>query len=588
MTDGPATSPEHSRSPEDETPAPATAFASALFEGLVRRGVRDVVVSPGSRSQALALAAAAFERAGAIALHVRIDERSAGFLALGLAVESGRPVAVVVTSGTAVANLHPAVLEAHHSLVPLILLTADRPEELRGIRSNQTTVQPGIFGGATRFAVDVAAPTGLRSEARAADELADDAVASAAGRGEAGAGPVHLNLAFREPLSSAFVHVPHQLVDALTDGDGLVMPPSPSATAVYRPSILLDRDARTMVIAGHASGPAAEALAHAGGWPLIAEVSSDARYGRNLVVPYRRLLADAEFGGRIERAVVFGHPTLSREIPALLSRDGVDVTIVAPTGGEVYNPGRRPVRVVSAVAVVEGPIDRAWLGSWVTASRAIVEAESRDATPDLEAARSHDPAERLAYVKAEFSAVRQPIDRRLLVEAVWRATWPHDRLVLGASRLIREADGVVGGKKVRVHANRGLAGIDGTISTGIGIALASQRSGAPGVTRVLMGDLTALHDIGGMLLAAGETPPRLQLVVGDDGGGTIFDGLEVAATAREDDIARVLYTPREVDLAAIARGFGWAHVRATTRAELDQALTAQTTEPTLVEVPLER
>ncbi|WP_208004370.1 2-succinyl-5-enolpyruvyl-6-hydroxy-3-cyclohexene-1-carboxylic-acid synthase [Labedella populi] len=582
MSDGQRTS------PEDQSPAPSTAFAAALLEGLVRRGVRDVVVAPGSRSQALALAAAAFERAGAIAVHVRIDERAAGFFALGLAVESRRPVAIVVTSGTAVANLHPAVLEAHHSLVPLILLTADRPEELRGIRSNQTTAQPGIFAKATRFAVDVAAPSGLRSESRAADELADNAVSFAAGRGEAGAGPVHLNLAFREPLSSGFVHVPHQLVDALTDEGGLVTPPAAAPTAVYRPSILLDRDKRTVVIAGHAAGPAAESLAHAGGWPLIAEVSSDARYGRNLVVAYRRLLADPALGGRIERAVVFGHPTLSREVPALLSREGMDVTVVAPTGGEVYNPGRRAVRVVSAVSVVEGPVDRQWLGSWITASRGIAEAESRDSAPDLEAARSHDPAERLAYVKAEFSAVRQPIDRRLLVEAVWRATWPHDRLVLGASRLIREADAVVGGKKVRVHANRGLAGIDGTISTALGIATASQRAGGAGVTRVLVGDLTALHDIGGLLLAAGETPPRLQLVVGDDGGGTIFDGLEVATSARKDDIDRVLYTPRSVDFEALARGFGWGHARATTRAELDQALTAQTSAPTLIEVPLER
>jgi 2-succinyl-5-enolpyruvyl-6-hydroxy-3-cyclohexene-1-carboxylate synthase len=480
------------------------------------------------------------------------------------------------------------VLEAHHSLVPLILLTADRPEELRGIRANQTTVQPGMFGGATRFDVDVAAPTGLRSEARAADELADNAVSFAQGRGEAGAGPVHLNLAFREPLSSGFVHVPHQLVDTLADDSALATVPSASPTAVYRPSILLDRGPRTVVIAGHAAGPAAEALAHAGGWPLVAEVSSEARYGRNLVVAYRRLLADPALGGRIERAVVFGHPTLSREVPALLARHDVDVTIVAPTGGEVYNPGRRPVRVVSSVSVVDGPVDRSWIGSWVTASRAIAEAESRDVAPDLDAAHSHDPAERLAFVRAEFSEVRRPVDRRLLVEAVWRATWPHDRLVFGASRLIREADAVVGGKKIRVHANRGLAGIDGTVSTALGIAAASQRSGAPGVTRVLVGDLTALHDVGGLLLAAGETLPRVQLVVGDDGGGTIFDGLEVASSARADDVDRVLYTPRRVDFAALATGFGWEHVRATTRAELDQALTAQTTTPTLIEVPLER
>ncbi len=137
--------------------SPATRFAVALLDELVALGMRDIVVAPGSRSQALALAAAEFERAGLLRLRVRIDERVAGFLALGLSVESGLPVAVVTTSGTAVANLHPAVLEAHHSGVPLIVLTADRPQSMRGIGSNQTTVQPGIFAGAVRFEADVVA-----------------------------------------------------------------------------------------------------------------------------------------------------------------------------------------------------------------------------------------------------------------------------------------------------------------------------------------------------------------------------------------------------------------------------------------------
>jgi 2-succinyl-5-enolpyruvyl-6-hydroxy-3-cyclohexene-1-carboxylate synthase len=148
--------------------SPASDAATALLSALVREGVRDVVVAPGSRSQALALAAAELERVGAIRLHVRIDERGAGFLALGTAVESGRPAVVVTTSGTAVANLHPAVLEAHHAGVPLIVCSADRPVELRGIRSNQTTVQPGIFAGAVRLERDVAAPDGAPGEADAA------------------------------------------------------------------------------------------------------------------------------------------------------------------------------------------------------------------------------------------------------------------------------------------------------------------------------------------------------------------------------------------------------------------------------------
>ncbi|HEU4758115.1 MAG TPA: thiamine pyrophosphate-binding protein, partial [Agromyces sp.] len=189
--------------------SPATASALEFLSESVRAGVTDVVVAPGSRSQALALAAAELERAGAIRLHVRIDERGAGFLALGLAVETGRPALIVTTSGTAVANLHPAVLEAHHGGVPLLLATADRPAELRGIRSNQTTMQPGIFAGAVRLERDVPPPEGRAGEADAAAQLAREAVRAALGVDadglpirHPGPGPVHLNLQLREPLSS--------------------------------------------------------------------------------------------------------------------------------------------------------------------------------------------------------------------------------------------------------------------------------------------------------------------------------------------------------------------------------------------------
>jgi 2-succinyl-5-enolpyruvyl-6-hydroxy-3-cyclohexene-1-carboxylate synthase len=172
----------------------------------------------------------------------------------------------------------------------------------------------------------------------------------------------------------------------------------------------------------------------------------------------------------------------------------------------------------------------------------------------------------------------------MLVEAAWRATWPHDRLVLGASRLIREADSWVPGKRIPVHSNRGLAGIDGTISTAIGMALGTETEGT---TRVLLGDLAALHDAGGMSFGVGEPRPRIQVIVGNDGGGTIFDGLEVAATAPQDALDRVLLTPQSVDFAALAAAYGWTYIRATNRGELDQALTASVA-PTLIEVPLPR
>jgi 2-succinyl-5-enolpyruvyl-6-hydroxy-3-cyclohexene-1-carboxylate synthase len=172
----------------------------------------------------------------------------------------------------------------------------------------------------------------------------------------------------------------------------------------------------------------------------------------------------------------------------------------------------------------------------------------------------------------------------MLAEAVWANTWPHDRLVLGASRLIRDLDRVAPGKKIPVVANRGLAGIDGTIATATGVALAST---GDGVTRVLLGDLALLHDAGSLAPAPGEPTPRMQVIVGNDGGGTIFDALEVAGTADPDLFDRVLYTPQAVDLAALAAAYGWEHRRAATRAELDDALTASG-DRVLIEVPLAR
>ena len=540
-----------------KTESPATDFAVALLDQFVALGVRDVVVSPGSRSQALALAAAEFERLGLLRLRVRIDERVAGFLALGLAVETRLPVLVIATSGTAIANLHPAVLEAHHSGVPMIVLSGDRPDELRGIGANQTTEQPGIFGAAVQRTWDVGAPTGEDGEQDAAADLARDAFAAASG------GPVHVNLAFREPLSAAVSLSPVErpVVERSRDL------PQPVSTP-------LDHRAHTIVIAGTGAGPRAEEVARELGAPLLAEVASGARFGPNLVVAYRELLHEPEFGGAVELVIVFGHPTLSREVPALIQRDGVETIVVRGASADDYNPGHRVAQFVDAVTVEGEPGPREWPGRWVAASRAL--AQSDDVAPDAAAPAGE-------HAKAELAAVRAPVTRKALAEAVWRATWPHDRLVLGASRLIRELDSVVTGKKISVHASRGLAGIDGTISTGLGIALGSEGTGT---TRVLLGDLALLHDVGALLFGVGEQRPRIQVIVGNDHGGTIFDGLEVAQTAGEA-FERVLLTAQEVSIEQLAAAYGWAYVRVDTRGQLDQALTASVG-PTIVEVPLDR
>jgi len=594
--------------------APATDAAAALLCRLVERGVRHIVVSPGSRSQALALVAAELERRGAVSLHVRIDERVAAFTALGIGRETGLPAIVLCTSGTAASNFLPAALEAHHAGLPLLLLTADRPPELRGVGANQTTRQPGMFAPNVRFEADlpvpdVVDPDGTSLQSSMLRAVADEAMDAALGAGLRSAGPVHLNLPYREPLAGAlpaWLGVPAAelgaartpdpdgppAVDAPDDdtsgalyqgGGGIGESDAPAAPAAQ--PLVLERGPRTVVVAGADAGPDAEELAHLGGWPLIAEIVSGARFGRQIVHGYRELLRDPQLGGRIERAVVLGHPTLSREVAALLSNP--DVEVVALRGpGEPLNLNGATVPADS-VAVGPGAADREWLGEWMRASRA-ASVDLAPPAPDADGLASAEPEKRLPAIANELAVIRSVVDRAALVDAVWRATWPHDRLVFGSSRLVRVADAVLGGKKVPVHANRGLAGIDGTVATATGIAIASQADEQPGVTRVLLGDLAMLHDVGALLLPPQEDEPRIQVIVGNDGGGTIFDSLEVAGVADADVMNRVLYTPHTVRLEQLALAYGWEYHRVTTRAALDQVLTSPVGGRQLIEVPLER
>jgi 2-succinyl-5-enolpyruvyl-6-hydroxy-3-cyclohexene-1-carboxylate synthase len=304
---------------------------------------------------------------------------------------------------------------------------------------------------------------------------------------------------------------------------------------------------------------------------------------------------------------VFGHPTLSREVPALIARPGVATIVVDAVGREWFDPSRSAQRAerVTTTAGAPSAEERRWVGRWVHASRSIRDAAAvagssaaADSTTDPGAA--HGPlrsgvalgghvenfAAQREYVAAEFRAIREPLTRSSLVQAVWAVSWPMDRLVFGASRLIREADRVVPGKKIPVHANRGLAGIDGTIATAIGIALAAPAG--TGTVRVLLGDLAVIHDVSSLFFGVGEPRPRVQLIIGNDGGGTIFDTLEVAQRAPRDAFDRVQFTPHSADFAAIAAAAGWQHTLVSTRGGLSEALTAPTTGPSIIEIPLPR
>lgn len=593
-------------------PAPASIFATELLAELVRRGVQDLVVCPGSRSQALALAAAAAEEAGAIRLHVRVDERSAAFFALGIARETGLPAPIIVTSGTAVANLTPAAFEAHEGRVPLIALTADRPAAVRGRRGSQTTRQADMFGPAARLALDVPPPAigtnGDLDRAPARDPQVLAATALQASLGRAGglpAGPVQLNLQFVEPLSGTAGFdrmIAEGFRAAAAEGAEARAQADPPRTAIGTPETTYthDDDALTVVVAGAGAGIEAEEFARAAGLPLLAEVVSGSRFGREAITAYATLIADPEIGGLTERAIVFGHPTLTRQVPALLTRDDVEVIVVDPHTAEHFNPGGR-AHVVSAAQVGDAHdprTHRRWLRAWIAADRELQRERSTMHEPDLEAARETGYKERNAYARAELAVRREPVSRELLVESVWRATWPHDRLVLAASRLVRELDALAPARRLSIHSNRGLAGIDGTVATALGIATASQAvvdpehpTSSAGVTRLIIGDLALLHDAGSLLLEeagarAATGAPRVQVFVGNDNGGTIFDGLEVAGSAAPDAFARVMRTPQRANLEQLAAAYGWSYARAATRGELEQLLTAPVTGPTLVEIPL--
>jgi 2-succinyl-5-enolpyruvyl-6-hydroxy-3-cyclohexene-1-carboxylate synthase len=526
---------------------PSTALATVLVDELARGGVREAVLAPGSRSAPLALALHDADAAGLLRLHVRVDERSAGFLALGLAKASAVPVPVVTTSGTATANLHPAVLEASHAGVPLVALTADRPPELRGNGANQTVDQAKLYGGAARLFRDLGAPEQRAGQNAYWRSTVCRALAAAQGSLTRDPGPVHLNLPLREPL------VPDgsaEWVESL-DGrpDGAAWTQVAPAGAAVGPAP--EAPARSVVLAGDCPpvlGRLARATAEAGGWPLLAEPSSNARGGPNAVPAYGLLLDGVDFfdGHRPERVVCIGRPTLSRAVQRLLADPRVRVDRI-PATARWADPGSAAGWVVGIPPTPADPPERAWLAGWVRAG--------------LRAA---------AAVDALLDAGELGEER--LARDVVAAVPDGALLVLGSSKPVRDVDLHAAPRDgVTILANRGVAGIDGTVSTAVGAALAYQRAGG-GPAYALLGDLTFLHDANGLLLGPAEPRPDLCLVVVNNDGGGLFGLLEQGAPEHSAAFERVFGTPHGVDLGAICAATGVAYEQVADPAGLRAAL----------------
>ena len=572
------TSPENPAALEN----PATLLARAVVASLVEAGVKRVVISPGSRNAPLTYALADAAQAGYLQLRVVVDERSAAFVALGASRSDwlheglARPAVAVMTSGSAVANAHPAVVEADAAGVPLIILSADRPHALVNTGASQTTVQTGIFGAATRYQADL----GDTNASGAVANQVRRAVAAASGRLSLDPGPVHLNVRLAPPLApTAPWQVPH--LEPKTHWLRARKPLEKQLNGVTVSQVGcrlgLDPARRGVIVVGDNDDAElahfAASLAHAWGWPLLAEPTSLVRTNANAVAAYSALLAGgagsvggdgsasgdgAQLSQEIEQLLVVGHPTLTRPIGALLAREDIYQVVLTSRARWSDVSGRAAYvttlgQALSDLAVpgVGGSAGKnaaptLWLQRWLQAGQQQLNATS--VTKAVRMALTTWQATSQYKSHSQSTAIHSDSLENSVT------------LMAASSMTIRYLDaGLPAGKQLKkmpgpVVANRGLAGIDGTISTAVGLAWAS---GQP--VRVIIGDLAAAHDLTGLVKAVTETEVDLQVIVLDDHGGKIFSGLEYGASELSNYFPRFFATAQQVDFAQAAAAFG-AHV----------------------------
>jgi 2-succinyl-5-enolpyruvyl-6-hydroxy-3-cyclohexene-1-carboxylate synthase len=554
-----------------------TALASAFAEELARGGLRLAVVSPGSRSTPLAVA---LWRRPEIEVTVIVDERSAGFFALGAAQAGGEPVALLCTSGTAVVNYHPAVCEADESALPLIVLSADRPPELRGIGAGQTIDQIKPFGSSVRWFCEVGTHEADDDGLLHYRSLACRALATA--RGETRPGPVHLNVPWREPLAPVAVD------DAVTATDPLALDGREGRplTAVTRidlePSaFLLDEMAghiadaiSGVIVAGRQLDPELrEPLAHlagVSGFPILAEPTSQLRCGPHdrsrIVATYDQLLRDERFARSVVPDLVlrFGEMPTSKPLRAWLAASGADEIVIDPYGGW-NDPSRRAAAILRA-----DPTELA--AGWA----ARLEKEERAAPQAwLDGERA---AREVLRAELENSGT---ISEPALHLALGEAHRDGDLVYTASSMPIRDQETFLPTTETDVLflSNRGANGIDGLISSGIGAAHAGGRP-----TTIVTGDLGLLHDLGGLAALRDVSTPVRFVVIDNDGGG-IFHFLPQEGAMANEEFEALLGTPRGVDVERAAALFGVPHRRLESLGDLRPALDAGTG---LIEVRVDR
>lgn len=658
---------------DDSHDAEALRLARRVIRGLAL-SMRHIVVNPGSRSAPLAYALAEAEQLGVLKVHMRIDERSAAFTALGIALATGEPVGVVTTSGTAAGNLLPAVMEADMSGTPLVVLTADRPEALHGTGANQTTWQQGMFTSRVRDELHIDQAHIRTGQVRLEPHSRDDLLAAETQAAlllraavqstpRAAPGPVHLNIGFADPLvpSDDAADHPHTAGTVGASGrwarQGVIPPaerrrlyseaqqraasepgrghrdpqlgpvdhleaaalidqvqgaqmqgreaqsrdvqnpegqspevqgPDVQGRAAGQPSTAED-PVRTLFVMGHAAPAEAVALARRLGHPMLAEPSSGARWSDLGPVQGYRLLLQAPEGSpaaqlvaSAQLVVVAGRPTLSRQVQRLITRRDIEVVQYAPAA-EPWFDERLPRRVVSSLEELTRLAGRGaaeWSQQWESAglrAQSSIDSVLREEDDEVRMNRPHpqswEPAE---PAREEDADQLQELNSVRVAQFV--AETVRTPLLLGSSSVIRDVDlaavltrDPASPQGAEVYAMRGLSGIDGNVSASAGISLASGRR-----VTALVGDLTLLHDVNGLLIPSTERVPNLDVVVINDAGGAIFDQLEHGDVGRRpgraETVERLFGTPQAVDIEALADAYHHQYVCASSLSELGEAL----------------
>lgn len=531
----------------------AATFCATLVDEWIRCGVKHAVVAPGSRSTPLAVQLAARSE---ISVHLFHDERSASFAALGIGEASGIPAVLLCTSGTAAAHFHGAVVEAHQANVPMLVCTADRPPELRDVGAPQTIDQTNLFGSAVRWFHD----PGVASDdaAHSWRSLAARCVAlSRGGR----PGPVHLNLPFREPLLGTVGELPASREPSWSGVDIARSVSSEIVTSLGD----LCRHQRGIVIAGKGATPEVLAFAQQVGWPVFADPRSGLRVCEpNVVVAFDAILRHAAFADAQIPDIVLrvGEPPASKVTAQWLARHDIRMVQISEAE-QIVDPDHRmwhtfiaPVAgLFSELSAVVPPIDSSWSAEWNSA-----ETSAQAAISD--------------WTSQNWS---EPTHARVLTDALL----PGTHLVVSSSMPIRDVEwfGTVT-PNVTVHSNRGTNGIDGVISTAIGIAAFTE---AP--TVVFVGDVACLHDSNG-LLGLMQRDVDVKVVVANNDGGSIFSFLPQATQVSVDTFELLYGTPHGVSFEHLATAHGIPYQKIADKDSLTSALRSAGT--CLIEVPFNR